>query len=623
MHIFGQISMSLTNEKEEDSGELKRSLSFRDVFFLSFGGMSPLLSLLTYGAVALSYGGKLAPIVIVLGTLLVLINGLVVMQLSKRFKSSGGYYTYAFQVLSDRLGFSTGWVYLFYSMLFGLAYVIGAVYVVSVVFDFPIYLTLLAIVLPASAFLVVGIKPSAKYAIYTGIAEICLILATVAISFYLVGGSAYIPNPATYHISGGALALGILFAMGIPTGYGAIAPISGEVKNAEKVVGRSAISVIIAGGLLASIFIYAVSNFLFQTGNAVPGSSLPIISILSNQFSVFSRYIVFVVSIAAINDGILAILSFGSAASRTMFRMGYDRTFPSIFSRKRKDQPIFSNIVVALTIIIFPLVFLDFVPVSSAFVILGTIASLGGLLVHIMANLSLIRIGLRRGKRLILRGSKGFLSMMVGYKEVLLAGFAAITSVIELIYSASSTVLLYIVAFLLWVVAGYIVLDIRDVVMRTPYAERLTKGEISVAEKFRDLTSLKIREALPDVAVSTEDTVKAAVDKCVSMDSPGAVVVNRDSIPVGTFILRDVFLLSENELSRMKVRNLMLETPVQIHWDSDVTEILRAFKINRIPILAIVDKQGKFTGTVREREVIMALGGVDDKPSSSALSGAF
>ena len=45
--------------------ELKRDLSFRDVFFLSFGGMSPLLSLLTYGAVALAYGGLLSPIVII------------------------------------------------------------------------------------------------------------------------------------------------------------------------------------------------------------------------------------------------------------------------------------------------------------------------------------------------------------------------------------------------------------------------------------------------------------------------------------------------------------------------------------------------------------------------------
>ena len=254
--------------------ELPRHLSFRDVFFLSFGGMSPLLSLLTYGAVALSYGGLLSPLIMIIGTLLVLINGLVVMQLSRRFRTSGGYYTYAFQVLSERVGFSTGWVYLFYSLLFGLAYVIGAVYVVSAIFGFSVYLTLFVIVLPASFFLIVGIKPSAKYAIYTGIIEIGIILFIIALSFYLTGGSAYIPSPGTTHITGGAFALGILFAMGIPTGYGAIAPISGEVKNAEKVVGRSAISVILTGGLLATFFIYAISNLLLQKNISIPfGSS--------------------------------------------------------------------------------------------------------------------------------------------------------------------------------------------------------------------------------------------------------------------------------------------------------------------------------------------------------------
>ncbi|MCL4444660.1 MAG: amino acid permease, partial [Candidatus Thermoplasmatota archaeon] len=92
----------MADQIKEDSqpADLKRSLGLRDVFFLSFGGMSPLLSLLTYGAVALEYGGPLAPLIMIIGMLLVLVNGLVVMQLSKRFRTTGGYYTYAFQALT-------------------------------------------------------------------------------------------------------------------------------------------------------------------------------------------------------------------------------------------------------------------------------------------------------------------------------------------------------------------------------------------------------------------------------------------------------------------------------------------------------------------------------------------
>ncbi len=618
--------MSETTPMENSESELPRHLSFRDVFFLSFGGMSPLLSLLTYGAVALAYGGLLSPLIMIIGTLLVLINGLVVMQLSKRFKTSGGYYTYAFQVLSERVGFSTGWVYLFYSLLFGLAYVIGAVYVVTLVFGVSTYITLLAIVLPASFFLIMGIKPSAKYAIYTGIAEICLILVIVYISFYLTGGSAYVPNPISYHISGSALALGILFAMGIPTGYGAIAPISGEIKNPERVVGRSAVSVILAGGLLASLFIYSISNLLFQKGieNILGVSSLPILSILSGHFSHFSVYVIYAVAIAAINDGILAILSFGSAASRTIFRMGYDRTFPSVFAKKVKEQPINANITVSILIIVVPSIMLHFLPAYSAFVILGTIASLGGLFIHVMAGASLMRVGIRRGRRLVLRGTKGFFQFMEDYKEVFLAGTAAIITSVELVYSAFSTLIIYSTLFLVWIVAGYVVMDIRDIVMRTPYAVKLTKGEVSAAERFRDLTSLKIRNALPDVVVRIDDSVEVAIEKCVSLDSPGAAVIDQRSVPTGTLILRDVFMLSENELRKMKVRDLWLERPVTIRKESNVTDIIRVFKESRIPILSIVDDRGIFAGTVREREVIMALGGIgyskdESNPEKSAL----
>ncbi len=616
--------MNNQNSEAGPESDLPRHLTFRDVFFLSFGGMSPLLSLLTYGAVALTYGGLLSPLIMVIGTLLVLINGLVVMQLSKRFRTSGGYYTYAFQVLSERVGFSTGWVYLFYSLLFGLAYVIGAVYVVSAVFGFPVYPTLLAIVLPASFFLIVGIKPSAKYAIYTGIAEIGIILFIISISFYLTGGAAYIPNPSVTHISGGALALGILFAMGIPTGYGAIAPISGEVKNAEKVVGRSAISVILTGGLLASLFIYAISNLLLQKNITIPlgGSALPVLSILSGHFSQYSKYIIYAVSIAAINDGILAILSFGSAASRTVFRMGVDRTFPTFFAKKLKEQPINANLTVSILIIVVPSIMLAFLPAYSSFIILGTIASLGGLFIHIMAGASLMRIGIRRGRRLIQRDSKGLLQFLIDYKEAFLAGTAAVITSVELVYSAYSTLIIYSTFFLIWIVAGYVIMDIRDIVMRTPYLTKLTKGEISVAERFKDLTSLKIRSALPDVVVKIDDSVKTAMEKCVSLDSPGAVVINQKSMPVGTLIMRDVFMLSEKEMSRMKVKNLWLERPVTIGKETAVTDIIRTFKESRIPILSIVDAQGKFAGTVREREVIMSLGGLEQaqQPENSDLS---
>jgi amino acid transporter len=83
---MGSVESTPPTEKEY----LRRQLTFGDVFFLSFGGSSPLLSLLTYGAVGLLLGGYLSPIILVAGTMIVLVNGLIVQRMASRFTTFMG-----------------------------------------------------------------------------------------------------------------------------------------------------------------------------------------------------------------------------------------------------------------------------------------------------------------------------------------------------------------------------------------------------------------------------------------------------------------------------------------------------------------------------------------------------
>ena len=151
------------------------------------------------------------------------------------------------------------------------------------------------------------------------------------------------------------------------------------------------------------------------------------------------------------------------------------------------------------------------------------------------------------------------------YDEAILAGFASVLTTIELIYSAFSTLLIYLVVFLVWIVFGYIIVDIRDVVSKTPYSTKSLRGEKSLAENFKDLTSLKIRSALPDVVINIDSTLKEAVDKCLKLDSQGAIVLDRYKKPVGTFILGDILLLSVEDMGRMHVRDIRLERIVTVN----------------------------------------------------------
>ena len=603
-------------ETSPQNGELTRHLTFKDVFFLSFGGMSPLLSILTYAAFAITLAGFDAPIVMVIGTLLVLVNGLVVTQLSKRFSSSGGYYTYAFQALSARIGFDTGWMYIFYSILYALAYLTGAIFIIVSVLGISEYYAFLLIIIPSITFLIVGIKLSAKYALYAVAIEISLMVAIVVISFIITKGAAYIPNPAVYHISGGDFVLGILFAMGIPTGYGSIAPVSGEVSNPKKVVGRSVISVILIGGTLATLMIYAFANLILQNNIVIPTSDkLPVIGIILHNFGKYGIYLYYATGIATINDAILALLSFGSAASRTFFRMGYDKSFPSIFAKKVKDNPIVASLAVSAIMVALPLLIMHYITVETAFIFLGTISALGGLFIHVSANFSLIRIGLRRGRRLISRTKKGIYSYINGFKEVILALVGAIISSIVLVYSAYSTVSWYTLLFLVWIVVGFILSEVKAITLKTSddMMDISKEGRI-LAENLMNIKVMDARIPGLDVIVGINDPLRSALEKLLSKNIPYAIVLDENMKPVGTLYVIDILLLPKDAIDRGKVNQMHLEKVVNISVNDEVTDAVRILKENNVNILSIVDGAGKCTGTITEREILLKLASTD-KPA--------
>ncbi|WP_276935419.1 amino acid permease [Ferroplasma acidiphilum] len=603
-------------ETSPQNGELTRHLTFKDVFFLSFGGMSPLLSILTYAAFVITLAGFDAPIVMVIGMLLVLVNGLVVTQLSKRFSSSGGYYTYAFQALSARIGFDTGWMYIFYSILYALAYLTGAIFIIVSVLGISEYYAFLLIIIPSITFLIVGIKLSAKYALYAVAIEISLMVAIVVISFIITKGAAYIPNPAVYHISGGDFVLGILFAMGIPTGYGSIAPVSGEVSNPKKVVGRSVISVILIGGTLATLMIYAFANLILQNNIVIPTSDkLPVIGIILHNFGKYGIYLYYATGIATINDAILALLSFGSAASRTFFRMGYDKSFPSIFAKKVKDNPIVASLAVSAIMVALPLLIMHYITVETAFIFLGTISALGGLFIHVSANFSLIRIGLRRGRRLISRTKKGIYSYINGFKEVILALVGAIISSIVLVYSAYSTVSWYTLLFLVWIVVGFILSEVKAITLKTSddMMDISKEGRI-LAENLMNIKVMDARIPGLDVIVGINDPLRSALEKLLSKNIPYAIVLDENMKPVGTLYVIDILLLPKDAIDRGKVNQMHLEKVVNISVNDEVTDAVRILKENNVNILSIVDGAGKCTGTITEREILLKLASTD-KPA--------
>ena len=340
----------MTDNTPTSSGRtLRRQLSLTDLVFLSFGGQAALLSLLTYATGVIIQVGEFAPISIVIGTLIVLFNAMAVYGLSKRYGEAGGYYIYAFYSLTRRLGLETGWMYILYSVIYGSAYVAGSAYVLRYVLHIDPLLAALIVFIPAALFLITGIRPSARYAEVASIIEISVLAYIVISNLFIAGFRFY--NPFSHRVisevTPGLLAVSLLFAIGIPTGYGSITPLGGEAIRKED-VGKAAIIVVISGGLLTAAVIYTLidASIMTHSINYVLAARVPVLDFLRKYYGYFAAAPLL---FAAFNDGVLAPLSFMAATSRTIYAMAKNQMLPASLAALKGDHPF--NSVIATVVL--------------------------------------------------------------------------------------------------------------------------------------------------------------------------------------------------------------------------------------------------------------------------------
>lgn len=443
---------SVENVNRVNSNQLKRTIGFADIFFMSFGGQAPFLSMLTYATAALLLATFFSPIVLIIGTLVVLINGAGVYYLSKKHDETGGYFNYAYKSLSHRFGFETGWLYLFYSLLYAGGYITGSIfvltYVVSPYIVIPPLVAFLIVFVPTATFLLLGIKPSSKYAVFSASLELVVLVGIIIAALY--GAHFLVYNPLISVPSPSVIFLGILFAIGIPTGYGAITPVSGEVQNAKKNVGKAAIMVIVIGGLLESLVLYSLVDYGLATHSfsTLLTTNIPVITIM---YQIIGPYALPLLLFAAINDGILGSLAFFTAFSRNLYAMS-DR---GIIHKKiselnvRTGTPVIAGLITLIAALIILVPTLTFVNSFIIFLALGSIAGLGNLIVHLTANFSLFKVNLVKAQRKI--GEFG-----ISLLGIIISGFVFIYSLLT-----SDTYMIELV--LGFIIMGFIILEILDV----------------------------------------------------------------------------------------------------------------------------------------------------------------
>lgn len=419
----------LLQVKEDKHGKL----GLRELFFLSFGGQAPLISLLTFGTAMVILAREAAPLAMLIATAVVSINGLVVYFMSRRFKRGGGYYVYAYYSLTPNLGLNTGWTYLAYAVAYGGTLLTGGAYVLQQGVGDILPQWALALLLSSAAAIVVmlGIRYSAKYAEAFSIVEMAII---VSLSVIFLGDSGWrLYNPFSFRLSSTLLAATLL-GLGIPTGYGSIAPLGNDAEPRN--IGKAAVMVVLYGGSLASLFLYSLEAMKFS-GNLV-------------RYSLhrFGLYSLIPLTIIAINDGALGGVSYMLALSRTIEAIALDGYMPKALSARVRGRPLYAEaMAAALFVTVLTLLAYSF-GLFYTFVALGSLAGMFNLFIHSSANFSLARLSAKRAL-------KHLHELIIG-----LAG--GLLSVFVLLYSLPSVNKYVVYVFMGWIILGFFYAEILD-----------------------------------------------------------------------------------------------------------------------------------------------------------------
>jgi amino acid transporter len=399
--------MTGENTNPHADAQLRRnSLGLPELVFQGVTHIAPATTVVfTFPIIALKAGPAM-PLSFLLSTILCFFIGNTVSQFSRYMPSSGGYYSFATRGLGSRSGFMATWSYLVYEIL-GAAGCTGFLgYLISDMIhaQFHVNIPWWSIALATAALIWTlthrGVQLSARVTAVLGGLELLIMLA-LGISFLMHPGpgSDYLaplqPSAAPHHFSG--ILAGMVFSILGLSGFEAPAPLAQEARLPARTIGRAIMLSLVSIGIFYILASYA-SAIGWGTGNMAAFASN------ANPYYALGRALWgggwWFVVLAVVNSAVGVGLSCTNAASRVMYTMGRAGTLPARFGHIHPSHrtPTFAIAFVQISgFAAILLVGLSLQP-DIIFGFLGTIATLGVIVLYAMANLALTRY-MRREQR--------------------------------------------------------------------------------------------------------------------------------------------------------------------------------------------------------------------------------
>lgn len=379
------------------------SLGLGQVLFQSISNMAPGLSAVAGLTGVAAFAGGAMPLSLLFGLVLAGLLVVPVIQFSRRLTSSGGYYAYVAQGGGPKAGLYTAWVYLMYegASLGGTVLFFGYLLPNLLSIDFGLHVASWMwwpAAMLSAAFVAYmsyrGIKVSLNYAYIMGAIELVVFLA---VSILLLGqpgvhGSGAVFSAQLSPTGFAGVMMGVVFAFLSFTGFGAAIPLGEETRDPLRNITIAILASVIGIGLFY-IFVGYVSVVAWGPHHmsTYASSTIPFVTLTLNHLS---RFWVWALTILTLNGSLACALAIHNVQVRLLYALGRDRLIvsPTLGTTHAQYQTPARAVLwqTAVTVVVVTVAGALWGPLEGFFM-LGTIATLGALLVHLGVNLSVGR----------------------------------------------------------------------------------------------------------------------------------------------------------------------------------------------------------------------------------------
>lgn len=411
------------------------ALKFPAVLMQGITHIAPAVGLVLSIQYITSLSGVVAPLAYAIAVLIMLALGISLTQLARHFPSAGGYYTYISRTVNPRAGFLTAWLYLLYDPIataINIAFMgifferamLGAYHI-----RFPWWLFFLLMLALLTFVVFRGIAPSTHVMVFSGLAEIAIVLALAAWGLLTPGPGgvnldSYLPARSP---SPGGLALGIIFSIFSVAGFDGVVPLAEESADPRRTLPRAILASILLTGLFYLFCSWAVLiGWGTQHIASFAASPENPCFLLARKF--WGKAWIFIL-LAVLNSVFAVSIASTNAATRVLFALGRSGLLPRALGKIHSANRTPSNAIWLQTFItlVVGLGLGFWVGPEQEFYLVGVVITLCLVIIYSLANYGVFRF-YRSERKSEFRITSHVLCPLVSSLALLVVAFESIYS---------------------------------------------------------------------------------------------------------------------------------------------------------------------------------------------------